>query len=345
MRSFTGYLKGVNLGGWLSQYDEDTKEHFDTFITEKDIANIKSMGFDHVRVPVDYPVIETEDGDAVEEGFAYLKNVHSWCVKNGLNMIIDLHKAYGYSFDPLDDTDKEVFFFDKDIQNRFYATWKRIASYFADSSDSVAFELLNEVTSAEVWKEWNGVICEAVKAIRSVAKDNYIIYGGVMYNSVVSVPQLVNPGDNRVVYNFHCYEPLIITHQGAYWVENMPSDFRIGYPVSLEECRKASYEISHDLAGAIYDERLKGLGPDFFEMLFEGALKKAEEDDVPLYCGEFGVIDLADDYVKVAWTKDITSVLNKYGIGHAYWNYKEKDFGIINIENAEARNELIKSLT
>jgi hypothetical protein len=40
MRGMEGYMKGVNLGGWLSQFDAPTKEHFDTFITEEDIRRI-----------------------------------------------------------------------------------------------------------------------------------------------------------------------------------------------------------------------------------------------------------------------------------------------------------------
>ena len=54
MRGMDGYMRGVNLGGWLSQFDAPTKEHFDTFITEDDIRRIAGLGLDHVRVPVDY---------------------------------------------------------------------------------------------------------------------------------------------------------------------------------------------------------------------------------------------------------------------------------------------------
>ena len=53
MRIFENFQKGVNLGGWISQFAKYDKEHFDTFITEKDIEYIASLGFDHVRVPVD----------------------------------------------------------------------------------------------------------------------------------------------------------------------------------------------------------------------------------------------------------------------------------------------------
>ena len=43
---------------------------------------------------------------------------------------------------------------------------------------------------------------------------------------------------------------------------------------------------------------------------------------------EYGVIDLAGNEDKLRWLKDIHAVFNKYGIGRALWNYKEKDFGI-----------------
>ena len=97
MRGMDGYMRGVNLGGWLSQFDAPTKEHFDTFITEDDIRRIAGLGLDHVRVPVDYTVIETEDGEPVEEGYQYIDNCVRWCRENGLHMILDIHKTYGSS--------------------------------------------------------------------------------------------------------------------------------------------------------------------------------------------------------------------------------------------------------
>ena len=60
MKSFKGFQKGVNLGGWISQFKEYDVNHFKSFITEKDISDIASLGFDHVRVPVDYNVLEDE---------------------------------------------------------------------------------------------------------------------------------------------------------------------------------------------------------------------------------------------------------------------------------------------
>ena len=40
MKKLEGYMKGVNLGGWLSQYNDTTKEYYDTYIVEDDIDRI-----------------------------------------------------------------------------------------------------------------------------------------------------------------------------------------------------------------------------------------------------------------------------------------------------------------
>ena len=225
MRGMDGYMRGVNLGGWLSQFDAPTKEHFDTFITEQDIRRIAGMGLDHVRVPVDYTVIETEDGTPKEEGYRYIDKCVQWCRENGLHMIIDVHKTYGYSFDPLDKDDKTIFFTDRARQQRFFDLWETIAKRYSADLDIVAYELLNEIVMPEVKDLWNGIALKAIEVIRKYAPQTWIIFGGVLYNAVVAVPWLADTPDRRVAYTFHCYEPLIFTHQGAYWVDNMPSDF------------------------------------------------------------------------------------------------------------------------
>ena len=124
----------------------------------------------------------------------------------------------------------------------------------------------------------------------------------------------------------------------------MPADFRIRYPESIVEYRTQSKRLSPQLAGAIYREDLTEMTSRFFETLFLPALKIAEERNIPLYCGEYGVIDLADDSSKINWTADICSIFDKYQIGRAYWNYKEKDFGIINIQDEKIRRQLAEKL-
>ena len=340
MRIFEGFQKGVNLGGWISQFDEYDVKHFEEFITEDDIREIKNFGFDHVRVPVDYNVLEDEDGNIKESGFAYLTNCFNWCEKYDLKMLIDLHECYGYSFDPSKKTDKRKFFYDEALQERFLKLWDEIATRFKDKTDRVAFEPLNEVVHYDVKDAWNELLVKYITRMRKIVPNAFIIVGGVCYNSVSCVKYINVPLDDHIVYNFHCYEPIIFTHQGAHWLDCMPKDFRIGYPKTIEEYRIASKPLDDEVAGAIFEEGISEIGVQFFEYIFAPAIKKANEDNIPLYCGEHGVIDLAPKEDALRWIKDIHTAFHKYGIGSALWNYKAKDYGISDAENVIIKNGL-----
>ena len=117
MKEFIGFKKGVDLGGWLSQCTYKP-EHMNSFISEDDIKQIKSWGLDHVRLPVDYNVLESAEGVFDGTGFGYIDKAVEWCGRNGLNIIIDLHKALGFSFD---EGECECGFFEnEELQQRFY---------------------------------------------------------------------------------------------------------------------------------------------------------------------------------------------------------------------------------
>ena len=330
MKVWEGYTKGVNLGGWISQYAKYDEEHFRGFITEADFPEIKRLGFDHVGIPVDYPLLENDEGEENPLGIEILKKAQEWCHTYGLKMIIDVHEVYGYSFDPLKkEMDREKFFYDEELQERFFALWSRLAKAFGDDPDTVALELLNEVVLMGVADAWNVVVSKVIDVIRKDAPRSWIVVGGVCYNAITSVKLLDPPKDDRIVYNFHCYEPIIFTHQGAYWVDGMPSDFRIGYPDSLEKYREESPKYARDLVGALYDRAVTSIGPEFFEDLFTPAVEAAESFGVPLYCGEYGVIELAPMDSALRWFHDIHGVFEKYRIGRALWNYRGKDFGLV----------------
>ena len=104
MKDF-GFYRGVNLGGWFSQCDY-SKERLDLFITEPDFDVIAGWGLDHVRIPMDYNVLEQEDGGLSQEGFDRIGRAVGWAIKRGLKVVLDLHKTAGYSFD-VDEGDRK----------------------------------------------------------------------------------------------------------------------------------------------------------------------------------------------------------------------------------------------
>ncbi len=308
--------KGVNLGGWMSQCDY-SKDRLDNFITEKDFEKIASWGMDHVRLPVDYNVIQNEDMSMKEEGFERIEKAFALAKKHGLKMVLDLHKTLGYSFDA---QDNESGFFDSEkYQENFYSVWENFAKRFGDKPDDIVFELLNEVTDESYINSWNRIWKTCVKRIRAIAPDVYILIGSYNFNAVSTVRYLDSPVDDRIVYNFHCYEPFKFTHQGAYWTDAIDRNAR----VSFEE---------------------SGASAEYFEKMFTDALKKAKEENTSLYCGEYGVIDVAKPEDAVSWFKTINSVFEKYGIARAAWSYRQMDFGISDERMDGVRDELLKYL-
>lgn len=342
MNIFKGYQRGVNLGGWLSQCVSYEKEHFDNFITEVDIEKIASWGLDHVRLPLDYDVIETDEGTLKEDGFAHIDDCISWCRKYGLNLILDVHKAYGFMFDTKEVPDPDKFFTDIRLQDRFISTWTNLIKRYGKDKDIVAFELLNEVVNPDFADKWNEIADRAISLIREYEKDAYIIIGGVAHNNVLSVPKLNPPRDEYIIYNFHCYEPLCFTHQHAHWVENI--DYDLDYPAPLELYKEKSILLNQAHAGAIFEQGTNTVGTEFFEVFFSDAVEYAKKYNVPLYCGEYGVIDKAPLDASLRWLCDISKAFDKFGIGRAIWNYKNKDFGIVDEHFAPKQKELINIL-
>lgn len=341
MKELKGYIKGVDLGGWLSQGSYDRK-HLESFITEKDIERIAGWKLDHVRVPVDYNIFEEDDGTLKDDGIEFVDKAVEWCGKYGLNIVLDLHKTFGFSFYY---GDGEVGFFDSpELQERFYRLWERLAQHYGKYSDRVAFELLNEVTNKEYIDKWNSIARRAIEVIRQYAPDTLIFVGSYWNNSVDALKDLEAPYDDKIVYNFHCYDPFLFTHQGATWVVEMPVDFRINYPGDIKEYRTKIAEIGLTDIQDYLDVPDTGFDKGYFERRFESAVKLCEERGVALYCGEYGVIDRADPQQILNWYKDINSAFVKFGIGRATWNYKEKDFGLTDARMKPVIDELIKYL-
>ena len=306
-----GFYRGIDLGGWLSQcdYSEDRLDHF---ITEPDFAKIASWGLDHVRIPVDYNILENEDGTGyLESGFSRIDRA------------VGLAKKYGMTADfSFDEGEKESGFFESGkYQERFYRLWEELAKRFGNDADHVAFELLNEVTEQRFVGAWNRISGECIRRIRAYAPDTLILLGSYWNNSAEAVKDLEKPYDDRVIYNFHCYDPLAFTHQGAYCI----------YDDSFDQSARPRF-----------DEM--DITEESFEKLFAPALQKAEENGTELYCGEYGVIDIAAPEDALKWFRVIHSVFEKHGISRAAWSYKEMDFGIADARMDGVREELLRYL-
>ena len=314
MKDF-GFYRGVNLGGWFSQCDY-SEDRMDNFITEKDFSIIAGWGLDHVRIPVDYNIMQEEDGSWKADGFRRIENALKYAGKNGLKVVLDLHKTAGFSFDAGEK--EEGFFASKAYQDRFYRLWGEMARQFTDPNN-VAFELLNEVTDESFIGAWNRISGECIRRIRAIAPDSLILVGSYHNNAPDALKDLDAPADEHVLYNFHCYDPIAFTHQGAYWVPWLDRDARISFGEA-------------------------GMDSSFFEKKFATAFGMAEKYNTALYCGEYGVIDNVSPEDTVEWYRMIHDTFEKHEISRSAWSYRRMDFGITDERLDGVRSKLISLL-
>lgn len=342
MRKFPGYEKGVDFGGWLSQCSEYTKEHYEEFIKAEDFKVVAGWGADHIRLPVDYQIFQNTDGSFIPEGFVYVDNAIKWAKENKLNIILDLHKTMGYSFDK--GYNEKGFFDDEKLQAYFYDLWEEFAKRYGKFEDMVAFELLNEVTSPDYSDSWNKISHTVIEKIRKIAPTIKILVGGYWNNSIDALKDLEMPYDENIVYNFHCYDPLLFTHQSAFWVDNMPSDFKLSYPCTYKEHNEAAQKLKMTDFIVTGPEGKEKFDKDFFINKFRRGITLCEERNVPLYCGEYGVIENAKAEDVLSWYKDINAAFKEFNIGRACWSYKQMNFGLTDDYMKPVIEEVIKYL-
>ncbi len=333
---------GINLGGWISQYPAYDHQYFRTFITSSDIQRIADWGMDHVRLPVDYPLLEDDDRPGVykDSGFEYIESCLEWCQQNGLRVILDLHKAPGFAFDALD---QATLFESPAKQERFIELWSAIARHFVGRlDDMLAFELLNEIVLPDSGP-WNKLVKRTIARIRSIDPRRLIVVGGNYYNSASELQNLDAIEDANILYTFHYYLPLTITHQKAPWVPPLaeydraleyPGQQAVGLETVLNNYPSGIYQLNREI-GICFDQ-------NYLRAVLQPALDFSEHTQQPLYCGEFGVIDRASLPTRLNWTRDFIGLLNQFGIGRACWTYKGIDFGLVDNDGKVISQELVE---
>ncbi len=335
-----GFNSGVNLGGWLSQYPTYSEAHLQTFITEKDFAQLASWKLDHLRLPIDYPVIENN-----EVGLGYLDQALSWAKKYDLNVIIDLHHAPGFVFHS---PQNSKLFTDPAYEERYLKLWQMLTTRYASEGDYLIFELLNEVVLPNS-TPWNKLSQKAVSTIRKIDAQRKIIIGSNNYGSLHHLQELEITDTPNLIYTFHFYEPMYFTHQKASWMPSLHESFNYpGTPDELEAIIKTISESNPELVTTNILGLEKYLGKRLDYHILEEELAPAVEflakTGKPLYCGEYGVIDQASLESRINWHSDLAAIFRELKIGRACWTYKGMNFSLIDQHGNPLSEALIKSL-
>jgi endoglucanase len=328
--------RGINLSHWFAQATEYTPEHLAAHTTGRDLALIKSAGFDHVRLSVEpAPLIDREAPGGLS--LAYLeqldmaiREIHS----HRLAVIVDVHPSSEFKLQlSTNDAAIEAFV-------RFWAAFARHLSRY--DPRSLFLEILNEPEFTDGYR-WMGVQGKLAAVMRKAAPRHTIIATAHRWSAVDQLELLVPVADPNVIYAFHFYEPHNFTHQGATWgADYWPHLRNIPYPSSPASVA--------DLLPGITDEtarrNLAAYGEERWdaarvEREIERAFRWAREHHVSIICNEFGVYrKFAPPAARAAWLRDVRRALERRGIGWTMWDYAG-GFGVAVKQDGTARLDVL----
>lgn len=228
-------LRGLNLGGWLVKEgyilhfpgkDLDAPSEIDRaivglagpgigpvlldewreqWIAEADLAEIRALGFNSVRLPLHYaPLWDLEKGTPRPEGFAFLDRVVDWCERHRLWLFFDLHCAPGgQNAGNISDSDGVArLYADPANQDATGALWETLAARYRDRATVGGYDLLNE----PVWDrgaEVAGLFERITRAVRRADPRHLVVVEGNTWASDFSI--FGAPFDGGLVYSFHKY--------------------------------------------------------------------------------------------------------------------------------------------
>ncbi len=307
----TPFHRGVNLTGWL-QAGSARQIQFTKF-TKQDFINIKSLGCDVIRLPINlHFMTDGEPNYTVDPLFFYfLDQIVDWAEELELHLILDNH-----TFDVAANTDANV---DKVL----VPVWSQMAEHYKDRSTYLYYEILNEphgITDAR----WGLVQQRVVNAIRAIDETHTIVVTGAGWGSYNNLKYLPFYRDNNLIYSFHFYDPFMFTHQGASWTDpSMEPLAGVPFPYGVAPMPACPAE----LKGTWVESSLNSYKNDgtvqHVKTLIDVAIKFRTERQVPIFCGEFGVYmrNSKDEY-RVYWYDVVHQYLEENRIAGTSWDYQ-----------------------
>lgn len=210
---FSRNLRGFNL---LGKFDVNFSNYG---FTEEEFIIVKDLGFNFVRIPLDYRTY-TQPGNwniFLEDEIAKIDQVVTWGRKYGVHVCLNLHRAPGYCVNQsvLPSNQDLDLWTNTTAQEAFVNHWAYFANRYKDIPyEDLSFNLVNEPGDMDEGT-YVQVMKKAISKIRSINPDRVIFVDGLNYsrNLITSLT-----GEKNIIQAIHVYDPMTLTHYKAEWV-------------------------------------------------------------------------------------------------------------------------------
>ncbi len=295
--------------------------HFANYISDAEAAFMASLGLKHVRLCVAPRVIMNQDsGEVLEERGKQLEAAIERFHRAGLLVMVDIHN---------EDRAAEL---SPAWQQAFVRFWGSLAARLSRFDPELTIlEIINEPVFDRREEEWNTLNARLTAAIRSSAPQHTIVTSGPNWGGIDGLKKLKLLPDKNVIYSFHCYDPFTFTHQGATWSSPAVRPLRgVPYPSSPEAVKPLlpALEASPASKAMVESYGNERWNKEKLSARFRQGIEWGAKNQVPLYCGEFGVFPAnSKPEHRANWFRDFGEVLAENRIGWAVWGWDE-GFGL-----------------
>ncbi|MFZ4581937.1 MAG: glycoside hydrolase family 5 protein [Paludibacter sp.] len=329
--------RGTNISHFLSQNDHRGLKR-SSFLKEKEVKQLSTWGFDHIRLPIDEMHLWNENGKFNSNGLFLLHRTINWCKELNLKVIVDLHVIRSHHFNDSTNTLWNNVLEQRKLLNLWMQLSKELKKY---PTNLVAYELLNEPVAPNT-DDWNKLLSKLIANIRISEPERVLVIGSNRWQDVDTMDKLVVPeNDKNLMLSFHFYKPHLFTHYRTPWTNLATISTNICYPYNItnedyDNMSPNDKELVYPFKGKQNKEVLR---TEFLK-----AVRCAAKWKLPIYCGEFGSFKTTDFNCRMNWYNDVLSLLKEYNIPYANWDYKG-GFGFVDKNGKLIESQLLELLT
>jgi len=317
------FSRGVAFANWFECVNSAQEISFRRF-TEQDFADVKKLGADVIRLPIDFNVFTSSAPNYTIDPFLFKL----------LDQVVDLAEKYQI-YIILDNHPRDMPPTNVNVRNFLIPVWTQVAQRYKNRSQYVVYEIHNEVnhiTSAN----WGKIQGEAIDAIRKVDTQHWIVVTGVDNtidgNSAVgTLESLPKYTDNKLIYTFHFYFPFMFTFQGGNdGGQEIKQLAWIPFPYDKNRMPAMPNQIKGTWVENEFKNYPKNGTAEAVIKRIDIAANFSKQRKVPVFCGEFGVykknIQPED---RVRYNKLLREAFEARNIAWTMWGVYE-DKGLFN---------------
>jgi endoglucanase len=307
--------RGINITGWFRFPASRDPAALATYLSDQALADLRTAGFDFVRLAVDPELVEGASGRAVLIGA--IRRMQ----RQGLTVIVSPHpQDWRLETNPAD-------------RERLRAFWTVLAPALRplDAARTVP-EVLNEPVFPNDPAGWAALQHLLLADIRHALPDATVVLTGQDWGSISGLSALTPEDDPNVLYSFHFYDPAELTSLAAYRPGlDRAALARLPFPMDDQPRCAATSRLAADAPTRDLMRYYCAFGWDASRIAaaVEGAAGWARQHHVHLLAGEFGATAGLNPQARIAWLRTVRGAFESRGVAWAIWGYDDvMGFGV-----------------